>query len=325
MNYIYNIISPKKTNDNNLIDNVDNYNITNQEEPTIVVSKFDKNIEGNYNDTINKIIKNEEKEDNENNENNEDNHSIEEDFKTKFGNDNFINYIVANSEKPFTKNATYCRFNWNGIELLKKWELNRKVNIVHATQLARFMSQDYKKYGEFIFYDPIHIGKKKFDVDYYVLDGQHRLEAYLYFCEKNKYAIQQIPVIIWYAENEEHFIELFNKINSRLSIDKLKLMQLKLLEIIEGLENKYGKNIWGINRTKINKELFCNKIKNNDNAHKLTSEQILNKLFDINNNIRGKPRNSRVKPNINTNIHKSAEEIDLFLGLDRTMSWIDEI
>lgn len=89
--------------------------------------------------------------------------------------------------------------------------------------------------------------------------------------------------------------------------------------------SKFDKNIWGINRPKINKELFCNKIKNNDNAHKLTSEQILNKLFDINNNIRGKPRNSRVKPNININIHKSAEEIDLFLGLDRIMSWIDEI
>ena len=305
--------------------------LTNEEEPTITVSKFNKNIEViDCNQIISNIVlKNQESENSTSieiiKEEEDLEEELEEEFDSKFGTDNFKNYIIADSINPFTKNAEFCRFSWNGIELLEKWELNRKVDKNHATELAKSMLNDFKKYKEFIFFDPVHIGKKKNDSKYYVLDGQHRLEAYLYFYERNKYPIQQIPAIIWYTEDQEHFLELFNKINSRLSIDKLKLMQLKLLDIISGLENKYGKSIWGLNRPKINKELFCEKIKNNDKCNKITSEEILNKLFTINEKIRGKPRSLRVKPNVNTSIHNSAETMDLFLGLDKTMSWINEI
>lgn len=322
--YIKNIMNRtdniSKTYNNMIISNNTEENdiLINDEEPKIIKSKFNKNIENGYNKPVKKLIKN-------NEEIIQEENLEEEDLEEEFDTDCFQNYIIAETIKPFTKNAEYCKFNWNGIELLEKWELNRKVDKVHATNLAKSMLNDYTKYKEFIFFDFIHIGKKKNDSKYYVLDGQHRLEAYLYFYERNKYPIQQIPSIIWYADDDEHFFELFNKINSRLSIDKLKLMQIKLLDIITGLENKYGKNIWGINRPKINKNLFCDKLKNNDNAHKLSSDEILIKLFTINEKIRVKPRASRVKPNVNISIHNSAESMDLFLGLDKTMSWINEI
>jgi hypothetical protein len=293
---------------------------TNEIEPEIVISKFDKNIESYEKNTINNN-----EEDSEKDEIIQDDNSLEEDFDSKFGMDSFKNYILPDSVKTFTKNSEFCRFNWNGIEFLDKWELQRKIDKTHATELAISIQKDYKKYKEFIFYDPVHIGKKKNDIKYYVLDGQHRLEAYLYFYERNKYPIQKIPAIIWYAEDDQEFIELFNKINSRLSIDKLKLMQFKLYEINEGMEQKYGKNIWGYKRPKIDKEIFCEKIKNNDNANNLSSEEILDKLFKINENIRGKPRASRVKPNVTTSVHNSAESLDLFLGLDRTMAWMNEL
>jgi hypothetical protein len=311
MNLIVDYIS-----DNNIII-VDNNN-DNDDEPNITVSKFNKNI-----DEIENNLTETNKDDNLEEELEEE--ELEDDFESNFGQDNFKNYINKDSISSFTKNAEFCTFNWNGIDLLDKWELQRKVDKNHATELVKAMLNDLKKYKEFVFYDPIHIGKKKVDLKYYVLDGQHRLEAYLWLYERNKYPIQQIPIIIWYVDDDEDFIELFQKINNRLSLDKLKLIQIKLLEIFEELEKKYGKNIYGQNRPKINKEIFADKLKNNDNVHKLTTNEILIKLVEINEKIRGKPRTSRVKPNVNSSIHNSAEIMDFFLGLDKTMSWISDI
>lgn len=291
-------------------------------EPIRIVSKFNKNIDVNNKDD-------EDSENNEDNENEYDTDSnldeLENNFETNFVPDNFKNYIIPESIQPYTKNAEFCRFNWNGIELLDRWELQRKVDKNHATELAKSLKADHKKYGEFIFYDPVHIGKKKNDNKYYVLDGQHRLEAYQYFYERNIYPIQQIPAILWYATDEEHFIELFHKINSRLSIDKLKLIQIKLLEIFEGMEKKYGKNIWGINRPKINKDMFTQKLRNSESVHDSSTEEILTNLFKINEDLRKLPRTLRVKPNCATSIHNSAETMDFFLGLDKKMTWIANI
>lgn len=315
MNFIFDYIKSNTNTNNTIIIDEQPNNTKNMVdiEPIITISKFNKNIdefENNFTET---------------NANDNLYEDLEEEFETEFGQDDFKNYINKDSVCQFTKNAEFCTFNWNGIEFLDKWELQRKVDKNHATDLAKAMLNDFKKNKEFVFYDPIHIGKKKFDYKYYVLDGQHRLEAYLYFYERNKYPIQQIPIIIWYMDNDEDFIELFQKINNRLSLDKLKLIQIKLLEIFEGLEKKYGENIYGKNRPKINKDLFANKLKNNDNVHKLSTNEILTKLFEINQNIRGKPRSSRVRPNVSTSIHNSAESMDFFLGLDKTMCWLSEI
>lgn len=261
----------------------------------------------------------------------EKNNSVSEDYSETNSeidsdeNDNFENYINKDSISPFTKNAKFCTFNWNGIEFLDKWELQRTIDKKHATNLAREMFKDYKKNNQFTFYDPIHVGKKKDDEKYYVLDGQHRLEAYLYFFRKNEYPVQQIPVIIWYVETENDFIELFQKINKRLTLDKLQLIQIKLLEIFDKLEKKYGKTIFGINRPKINKEVFSDTLRNTDNAHKMTSQEIFDKLVEINNEIRGLSRNNRLTKKLSSSIHESAENMDFFLGLDRTMSWMSKI
>jgi hypothetical protein len=243
------------------------------------------------------------------------------------GDEKFEDYIDKNSIRPFTKNALFILFNWNGIKFLDKWELQRKININHATELAKSMRLDWKKYKQFVFYDPIHIGTKTNDVEkkYYVLDGQHRLEAYLYFYSKNTYPIQQIPAILWTADNDDHFIELFNRINTRISIDKLKLVQYKIIEIMELCEKKYGNKMWGNKRPFLNKDNFVNNLRNTDKIHELTSEQIYKKIVEINKNIRSLPRSKRSSKQINSSIHTSAETNDFFLGLDRDMEWIKDI
>lgn len=299
--------------------NTSNEIINDEIEPIITISKFNKNINENNE------IENNGEDDIDDVDDINDMDDLEDEFETKFVPDNFNNYIIPESVQFYTKNAQFCRFNWNGIEFLDRWELQRKVDVKHATQLAKSMKLDFGKYNEFIFYDPIHIGKKANDDTYYVLDGQHRLEAYQYFYERNSYPIQQLPAILWYADNDEHFIELFHKINNRLTLDKLKLMQIKLLEIFEGMENKYGKNIWGINRPKINKEVFTEKMRNSDSVNKLSTEEILTNLFKINENLRKMPRASRVKPNCVASVHNSAESMDFFLGLDKGMGWIEKI
>ena len=76
---------------------------------------------------------------------------------------------------------------------------------------------------------------------------------------------------------------------------------------------------------KINKDMLAEKLKNSESVHKLSTEDILNKLFKINENLRKMPRSLRVKPCCATSIHNSAENIDFFLGLDKIMKWIEEI
>lgn len=237
----------------------------------------------------------------------------------------FGQYITT--KKPYSYNAYFISFAWNGIDLIDRWELQRKIDYTHASELANSMKRDYKLYKSFVSYDPIHIGYRTdlTENKYYILDGQHRLEAYKYFYSTNKYPIQQIPAILWMASSEHQFVELFNKINSRLSIDKLKLVQVKLLEIFSALEKKYTGGIFGTNRPKINKEIFADKLKNTEFIHKLTSEEIINNLITINNNIRKLPRGSRIKPNCSSDTHARAEYLDWFLGLDKNMNWMEEI
>lgn len=259
--------------------------------------------------------------DNTDDEENTDNESYDSD---RVESDNFSDYIVTDSSISYAKNAIFCKFNWNGIIHLDRWELQRKVEETHVDELKELFETNFKKNGEFIFYDPIHIGKKKDDDKYYVLDGQHRISTVEYFVKSNKYAIQQIPAIIWYVNNEKEFIDLFHKINNRLSLDKLKLMQVKLLEIIQEFEKKYGKDIWKKNRPFINKEKFVEKLRETDSVHKLTTTEIMEKIYKINEKLRQLPRSKRVK-NVKPNIHNSAEEMDFFLGMDKDMNWMKDI
>jgi hypothetical protein len=321
---------------NNTTINSDDYDdeeqneITIDKELNITTSKFNDKITVKNNDSNEEETSNEEEISNEEETNyeeisNYEESSIEEEVNEEINEDKFDNYIIESSKQKYTKNSYFLKFSWNGIDFLDRWELQRKVDLKHATELARSIRNDYKKYGEFIPYDPIHLGKIDGDDKYYVLDGQHRLEAYYCLFKKNRYPIQQIPAILWHVKNQEEFIDIFHKINDRITIDKLKLVQVKLLEIIDGMENKYGKNIWGSKRPKINKDIFVDKLKNMETIHDLQSEDILNKLFKINDEIRKQPRNSRTKPLCSISVHKSAEDINFFLGLDKNMLWINNI
>ena len=94
--------------------------------------------------------------------------------------DNFVNYVIQESIQQNNKISQYCKFLWNGIDQIENWELQRKIDYEHATKLTKTMIKDYKKYGEFIFYEPIHIGKIKLENNYKIIDGQHRLKSYKY-------------------------------------------------------------------------------------------------------------------------------------------------
>src|SRR3990167_10136649 len=124
-------------------------------------------------------------------------------------------------------------------------ELNRKISNDHVNKIRKEMINDYKNNGEFIFYEPVHLTIKT-DNLFYIIDGQHRLLAYHKLYKKNKYPIQHIPCVIWFPKTENEFIEIFDKINSRTLLDKTKLFNYKMNEIIVWLDETYGKNecIW---------------------------------------------------------------------------------
>ena len=105
-------------------------------------------------------------------------------------------------------------------------------------------------------------------------------------------------------------------------------MQYKIYEIYGLLENKFGKNIWGNNRPKISKEIFTNKIRENDNVENLDANIVVDRICEINNEIRDLARTERCKKfNIKctTATHISAEQINFYLGYSKTLDWISDI
>jgi len=238
-------------------------------------------------------------------------------------------YIVQDKITEFNSKSILCYYLWSGVEELDKWELNRKINLDHVKKIYREMIKDYEKTGEFIFYEPVHLAIKS-NSTFYVIDGQHRLLACAKLYKKNKYPIQQIPCVLWFPKTEEEFIEIFDKINSRTPIDKTKLFNYKINEIIEWIDktwNKDGKEcLWGKTRPKVNKELFVNKMRDSDSVHKLDTNVITTEIKKINSKIRGMTRNKRCdKKSISDSVHNYAESIDFFLGYDKELGWVNDI
>lgn len=277
MSYLYNTMANKNITQISLEDDIE-YNKN-------FKSKYNKNLEiTNTDDEIDEIDETDE----------ENTDEIEETADECDEYDNFENYIVKDSIKKYNNKAIFCHYLWNGTEFIDRWELQRKIDENHAKKLICSMEKDYKKYKEFIFYEPIHLGKINNNDNYKIIDGQHRLESYQYLLETNKYSIQKIPCIIWNLENEKDFIKLFDKINSRISINKNKLIQYKMCDVIKLLEETYSNDIWGRNRPRINKELFIDKMRENNNVHNLDAVDIITKIKNINNNIRSLSRKKKM-------------------------------
>jgi hypothetical protein len=237
--------------------------------------------------------------------------------------DTFTNYIDKEQQIVISSNCIFTKFSWNGAELIDRWELQRTINKKKVISIAKDMIKYYKKNDEFIYMDPIHIahvGEK-----YYIVDGQHRLVAFIKIYNINKFPIQKIPCIIWTLTSNEEIDDLFDKINNRLMIDKNKLMKHKLILLLNLMETKWNDDIWGERRPRINKELFIEKIRNNDNCYKLDAEEIMEQIVKINNSIRLKKRNDRYTSKLSTLIHNKTEELDFFLGIDKELGWIDDI
>lgn len=160
-----------------------------------------------------------------------------------------------------------------------------------------------------------------------MFDGQHRLLACAKLFKKNKYPIQQIPCVLWFPKSEEDFIEIFDKINSRTPIDKSKLFNYKIHEIIKWFDDTWGKKyiIWGKIRPKINKDLMIEKMRETDIIHQLETNEIIDNIKKINEKIRGLGRNKRSNRSVSDSVHNQAETMNFFLGYDKELNWINEI
>ncbi len=239
--------------------------------------------------------------------------------------DHFGNYIIKESKSIYNHNSYYCQFLWSGIDHLDHWELQRKVTKEHAKQILIQMKKDYKSQGKFTFYDVVHLGIKP-DGKYYVIDGQHRLVAYYNLFYKNQYPIQRVPAVVWETKTDDEFLEIYERINKRVPFDVTPFSK-KILDIMFQMENYFGKGqtIWGKKRPKIDKILFVEEMKTNDDVHKLDADTIVKKIIDINIKIRGLPRSKRGDGKITSQVHTSAENMDFFLGYDKTLKWIHDI
>jgi hypothetical protein len=280
------------------------------------------------------IIESDEDEDESEDDESED-EDINEDEISNLINEKFKNYkselisqyIVQDKIIDFNSKSIFCYYLWSGIEDLDRWELNRKINLEHVKKIYKEMTKDYEKSNEFIFYEPVHIAIKT-NSTFYVIDGQHRLLACAKLYKKNKYPVQKIPCVLWFPKNDDEFIEIFDKINSRTPLDKTKLFNYKINEIIGWIDKSWGKKecLWGKTRPRINKDLFVEKMRESDSVHKLDTSIIMDKITKINCKIRGLSRNKRsTKKSISDSVHNHAESIDFYLGYDKELDWIKEI
>lgn len=278
-------------------------------------------------DTENNTKSNKEGEDEDNKEeNSEENYCGREIYiiLSPFGDSTFYQFIIKDNIIRFNDKSILCYFYWSGIAELERWELNRKVIREQVIKIYKSMKSDYKTKGNFTFYEPVHLAMKKDNICY-VIDGQHRLLACNELCKKNKYPIQRIPCILWFPDDEDDFIEIFDKINTRTPMDKNKLFNYKIKDINKWLEQKYG-DIWGKLRPKINKDTFVEKMRENEYIHKMETLQIIECIEKINIGLRKLPRNKRcVGASLTESIHNKAEDMDFFLGYDKEMNWIYDV
>lgn len=82
-------------------------------------------------------------------------------------------------------------------------------------------------------------------------------------------------------------------------------------------------SIWEKNRPKINKELFVEKMRDNDFIHKLEVSQITQKILQQNEKIRGLFRNKRSIKHVSDSVHNHAETMNFYLGYDKNLKWIE--
>lgn len=254
--------------------------------------------------------------------------------------DLFENYVTPLHK--LNKHTKYVLFSSSGLHLLKPWALQREINNDHVEELFKNMLDSFKKNNELDFYNPIHIGYKKYSNDeddnpYFILDGQHRIEAYKRLIKIEDIPIQKIIMSIHDINSEEHFLELFDKINKSLQINRKKLLQEKLIYIKKLLDKKYNKiNIWKtLRRPYLDFQKFSTeyRIVNEELEEyhqELSPEEIVKRIIIYNNNIKSIPlRKDRVPKKqsnqISSNIHEKAESMNFFLGLDNEYQWIKQL
>jgi hypothetical protein len=250
-------------------------------------------------------------------ENNQDNQNETHDIKEYIRDGTVVKY----GKKMFT-----CRLSTSVTEIIKFWELQRNINEEKVENIYKSMLEYYSEHGEYEFLDPIHIVQKNYDdKNYYVVDGQHRLEAYKKVIEVLRQPIPFFPAMIRIVDNEDEFIKLFEKINNRLIVDINSLMQLKLQDLMKRMEAEWPcskKSCWGYNRPFLNKEKFCKMARENAFCIESTSAEIFLKLLDVNHHIKQQSSRSRTK-DYEKKYNQKAESWTFFLGLDKTMSWFD--
>lgn len=268
------------------------------------------------------------------NDNEEDNYNEEDNDNEE---DLFENYVTPVSK--LNKHTRLISYSSSGLHLLKPWALQREINEDHVKELYKSMLESYKRNNELDFYNPIHIGYKKYSNNeeknpYYILDGQHRIEAYKRLIKIEDIPIQKIIITIHDINSEEHFLELFDKINKSLQINRKKLLQDKLINIKRLLDKKFEKiNIWkSLRRPYLDFHNFTIKYRIVNEEldewyQELSAEDIVKRMLILNNIIKSIPlRKDRVpKQKISPNIHEKAENMNFFLGLDNEYEWIKQL
>lgn len=278
----------------------------------------------------------------------EDHSSEDEDMKKTDEKPHFHQKIMINGDDEGEK-TWFAKITAEDIDYIDFWELNRKVDKTFIKTIIDWQEAYHLKNGRYNFIDPLHICEVEEETEYgytysyKLLDGQHRLSAYRQL--SNKYDRPMLPVILHRVKNNEEMLTLFQFINNRAFLDMKQLdkEREKLDSIMKSMDRhwiinrmrKIGRSnfkgnsytsVFGKNRPYINKEKFCQKIRETKSFTTCTVEEILNKLINLNQVIKSLPYNLR-----GTNIKKDSkyiqdsEYLNFYLGYNKDMTWMNEL
>jgi hypothetical protein len=223
------------------------------------------------------------------------------------------------------------------LNYFQKWSFNRQVDKKRVECIFLSMEKNYLEKGSL---PSSGIITACLDGSNYIriIDGQHRCEAYKLFTQKHNLNFS-FPVDIYKYENDNKMLEVFNIINNIKLVepDFLNIqIQEKVQEIAEKINKKFKTKVikdrnkktnTQVRRPYLDKPNFVqNLIKKKGNLLLNTdTEYIVKTILEINNGIGNLDRKYRADKYIDSNIHLNSEKMGFYLGLDKKLSWIENL
>jgi len=215
--------------------------------------------------------------------------------------DSFTDFIVDTLYKTPKTQLVKIRWSPDILEYIDSWELQRSLDEKHIDFLADSFEKYQQKYNQMMISNPIHLAFKNYEENdrkkYFVMDGQHRINAYMKFNRDTNNSFPETITCIHSVDSQNEFMELFNTLNSNKPMDDDSMDLKKCEEIVKKLRDQYSDDLFrdsSCRRPRVCVEKFIQALRETT-LFKQNSDHIVNKLIEFNRLMKSVPNVDRWK------------------------------